>query len=105
MLFTHLAWAIVLVFPSLPSGDGETQVRRVVQHSRRLLPALEAVKLKWTLASAVLHGAAPETVECMVGRPATINTLRDGKGPLAVGDFEIDGVKHPHNTMNWLRNS
>jgi hypothetical protein len=105
MLFSRLAWGILLTLPGLPPGNGGAATRCVLHHAWKLLSALEIMRLKGLVASAVLQGPAPETIECMVGQAATINSIREGIGPLAVSNFEIHGVKPADHTLKWLRNS
>src|SRR5262245_26974293 len=85
------------------SSFGQAWVQQAVHLPQQLLAVVEDHSLRVAVGRAILRGAKPETIECLVGRPATINTIRDSKGPLIVADFEIVGVKHPENTDGWLR--
>jgi hypothetical protein len=77
----------------------------VVEWSQRLIDRLEHCNLTARVARAICSGATPDRIEHIVGRPATINTIHDGKLPLELANFEIDGLQHPRGDDIWLRDS
>jgi hypothetical protein len=66
-----------------------------------ILPLDQSGEPTASIIGATKLGATPQSVESIVGRRATINTVRDGKQCLRIADIEVDGMKK----RTWVEGS